>query len=76
MDQNLINWIFTLAGALAGWVLKVIWDAIGELKRDLRDIEQDLPLNYVQKEDFKDVMVRIESMFTRIFDKLEGKADK
>lgn len=72
MDQNIINWLFAFAGALGGWVLKVIWDAINELQRDLRDVEQD----YVRKDDFRDSVARIETMLARIFDKLDGKVDK
>jgi len=31
-----------------------VWDAIRELKTDLRTIEKDLPEVYVRKDDFKD----------------------
>ena len=54
MDQVIINWLFAGIGAAIGWVLKVIWDAIKELKSDLRVIERDLPEVYVRKDDFKD----------------------
>jgi predicted nucleic acid-binding Zn-ribbon protein len=54
MDQVIINWLFAGAGTAIGWVLKVIWDAIKELKADLRIIERDLPEVYVRKDDFKD----------------------
>ena len=54
MDQTIINWLFAGLGAAIGWVLKVIWDAIKELKTDLRVIERDLPEVYVRKDDFKD----------------------
>lgn len=72
MDQGIINWVFAFAGALMGWILKVVWDAINDLQRDLRDVEQD----YVRKDDFRDAIGRIEAMLTRIFDKLDGKVDK
>lgn len=55
-----------------GWILKVVWDAINDLQRDLRNVEQD----YVRKDDFRDAIGRIEAMLTRIFDKLDGKVDK
>ena len=54
MDQTIINWLFAGLGAAIGWVLKVIWDAIKELKSDLRVIERDLPEVYVRKDDFRD----------------------
>jgi hypothetical protein len=53
MDQTIINWLFTGFGASAGWLLKVVWDAIKELKADMKQIERDLPEIYVRKDDFK-----------------------
>lgn len=56
MDQQIINWLFAAVGAALGWILKVVWDAIKDLKADLRVIERDLPEIYVRKDDFKDVV--------------------
>lgn len=51
--QQLINWVFVVAGAAIGWLLKVIWDAITRLKDDMKQIERDLPSIYVRKDDFR-----------------------
>lgn len=51
--QQLINWLFVVVGAAIGWVLKIIWDAIGRLKDDMKQIERDLPSIYVRKDDFR-----------------------
>lgn len=59
MDQQIINWLFTAVGAAFGWILKVIWDAIRDLKMDLRSIEKDLPEVYVRKDDFREAMQEI-----------------
>lgn len=61
MDQQLINWLFTGFGAAIGWILKVVWDAIKDLKADLRVIERDLPEVYVRKDDFKDAIHEIKT---------------
>jgi chromosome segregation ATPase len=61
VDQSIINWLFTGFGAALGWVLKVIWDAIRELKTDLRAIERDLPEVYVRRDDFKETMSEIKT---------------
>jgi len=74
--QNLINFAFTVIGSLFGWVLKTIWDAVSELRSDLKEIERDLPENYVRRDDFKSHMDRIEAICTRIYDKLDNKVDK
>lgn len=57
-------------------MLKVIWDAIRDLKSDVRDISQTMHNDFVRREDFSDAVKRIEYMCERIFDKLDGKADK
>ena len=59
-----------------GWWARVIWEAVQNLKEDLHKIEVELPKSYVTKDDFTKTMRHIEDMFQRIYDKLDGKADK
>lgn len=59
MDQTVINWIIGGAGAVLGWLVKVIWDAIKELKSDMKQIERDLPEIYVRKDDFRIAVAEI-----------------
>ena len=59
MDQTIINWLFAGFGASIGWILKVVWDALADLKTDIRAIERDLPEVYVRKDDFKDAVREI-----------------
>lgn len=66
MDQTIINWVFAGGGAAFGWVLKVIWDAIKELKADMKQIERDLPEVYVRKDDFKAAMTDIKDDFKEL----------
>lgn len=61
MEQSFINWVFTGFGAAIGWILKVVWDAVKELRMDLRAIERDLPENYVRRDDFKEAVSEIKS---------------
>lgn len=87
MDQAIINWMFTAAGAALGWILKVVWDAIQDLKKDIRQIERDLPEVYVRRDIFRDAIDgmkddmrngfdKIESMIGVLFKKIDNKADK
>jgi len=68
MDQCIINWVFAGAGAAFGWVLKVVWDAIQELKRDLREMEKDV----VRKDDFKDIIKEIKDDMKDGFNKIDS----
>lgn len=66
MDQTIINWLFVGFGAAIGWLMKVVWDAITELKADMKQIERDLPEVYVRKDDFKAAMTDIRDDFKEL----------
>lgn len=57
--QQLVNYIFIVAGAAIGWVLKIIWDAVNRLKDDMKTIERDLPTVYVRKDDFRQAVADV-----------------
>jgi hypothetical protein len=74
--QTTINLVGGAILAILGWFARTLWDAVKELQTDLHQLEVDLPTTYVTKDDFKEVMARIEDMFERIYDKLDEKQDK
>lgn len=74
--QNLLNTVAGLAIGIGGWFARQLWDSVQDLKKDVHQIEVDLPRNYVMKDDLDKRMSHIEDMFQRIYDKLDGKADK
>jgi hypothetical protein len=66
MDQTIINWVFAALGTTAGWILKVIWDGVQNLKDDMRQIERDLPEVYVRKDDFRSATADIKQDFREL----------
>ena len=74
--QNFIDAAIAVVSALFGWFFKIVWDAIKELKDEMKDISTTLHKEYVRKDDYHIEMAKIETMFQRIMDKLDGKADK
>jgi hypothetical protein len=76
MDQSTINMVFGALLAMTGWFARILWEAVQTLKADLHAVEVDLPKSYVSKFDMDKRMDHIEDMFKRIYDKLDGKADK
>jgi hypothetical protein len=70
--QLLFNVACSIVGTIAGWLFKVLWDAISDLKEDIKDIEK----GYVQKDDYRIDIAEIKGMLARIFDRLDTKADK
>ena len=87
MEQSVFNWIVALCGVLGGWVLKVIWDAIQELKGDIKNVDRHINENFVRRDDFKDAIremkddmragfSNVDKTLGLIFKKLDGKEDK
>jgi hypothetical protein len=76
MDQPTLNLIFGAVLAAGGWFARQLWEAVKALKDDLHEIEANLPIDYVRKDDLDKRMDHIETMFQRIYDKLDGKQDK
>jgi len=74
--QFWINVGIGLATAIGGWLAKTLWDAVENLKKDLHQLEVDLPSNYIQKDQFAESVKEIKDMLSKIFDKLEAKVDK
>lgn len=74
--QSIINLSIATGFAVVGWLAREIWGAVKELRRDLHDLEVNLPKEYAQRVDLDKRMEHIEQMFQRIYDKLENKADK
>ena len=71
-SQILFNSFATVVGAMVGWILKVLWDAVRDLRDDVKEIEK----GYVMKDDYRIDIAEIKGMLGRIFDKLDTKADK
>lgn len=74
--QAIINLAVGAATAALGWFARQIWEAVGQLRADLHAIEKELPTSYVRKDEFSEGMKEIKAMLEKIFDRLDGKADK
>lgn len=86
-SQLVFNVAVAISGALGGWVLKVIWDAIKALDVDVKQLGREVHSDFVKREDFresvmevkadmKDGFRRMEEMLSAVFKRLESKADK
>lgn len=78
MSQDLINWLFAAFGAAIGWIMKIVWDAMTDLRKDVKQIERDLPEVYARKDDFReavremrDVMKEVRTDMKAGFDKVD-----
>ena len=71
MDQTVFNGAVAIAGGLGGWTLKVIWDAIRDLKAEVRDVDRHIHENFVRRDDFKDAISDIKTDMREGFDKVD-----
>lgn len=74
--QSVFNTVLACLLVLMGAILKTVWDAIQDLKKDIRDLEVALPTTYVAKDEFRLAVQELKEMLNKIFDKLDGKVDK
>jgi len=72
-----------VAGALGGWVLRVLWDAVRDLERQDRALADRVGAidvliagQYVKRDYFEMQMVKLFEKLDRIDAKLDSKVDK
>jgi hypothetical protein len=75
-SQDLLNIAFGVASSVLGWFAREMWSAVKELKVDLAKLREELPRTYVVRDDYKDDIREIKEMLTKLFDRIDGKADK
>jgi hypothetical protein len=70
MEQTIFNWAVAAVGALGGWILKVIWDMLREMRAeiqardtriqdDLKKLDSKMHEDFVRRDDFKDAVREI-----------------
>lgn len=78
--NSILTWGAYLVMGLLGWFGRQLWDAVSELRKDIRKIEVDLPSNYVRRDEMKEEFREIRKILSEIFTKIDTlrdmKADK
>ena len=74
--QTIINVGAGTMLGIVGWFARQLWDAVKQLKEDLSELREQLPKEYLSKNDFQLAYRRIEDLLTRIDLKLDRKQDK
>lgn len=73
---DFLQWALGVGLAVVGWFARVLWGAVQELKEDLANIKENLPLYYVRKDDFKEFRHSVMDALQRIEALLYQKADR
>ena len=81
--QTLINYLVLFSGATGGWILKVLWDSIHELKtadialaEKVGSIEIMVAGSYITRSEFQQTITAMFTKLDRIEDKVSLKADR
>jgi len=69
--------------AVGGWFARQLWDSVKELKNDIASIRLHMSEHYVKKSEVDNFRAdmdkrfdRIEMLFDKMFERLDGKVDK
>lgn len=83
MDQTIINWLLAGFGALIGFLLNAVWQAVKDLQtadkvlaEKVGSIEVLVAGAYVKKDEFADTVKALFAKLDKIEDKIDRKADK
>jgi hypothetical protein len=71
-NQQLFNLVVSIAGFLAIYVFNSMTTKIQKLE----DKINEMPHNYVAKDDYRSDIAEVKSILKQIFDKLDNKQDK
>lgn len=71
-NQQLFNIVVSVAGFFAVYVFNSVTTKIQKLE----DKVNNMPHDYVVKDDYRSDITEVKSILKQIFDKLDGKADK
>lgn len=74
--QTIVNIILGILVSVVGWFAKEIWSSLKVLDMDINRVRQEMPVNYVLRETYRDDVKEIKEMLRLIFDRLEHKVDK
>ena len=83
MDQAIINWLLAGFGALIGFMLNAVWQAVQDLQsadkvlaERVGSIEVLVAGDYLRRDDFTHTIEALFAKLDKIEDKLDKKVDK
>jgi len=81
-----MDWHYLAEGALSllmlviGWVSRELWDAIKDLRKDLAKLREEIPGEYVRKDDYREDLQRlydkIENGFSQLLARIDNQSDR
>lgn len=75
-NQQLFNFVVSIAGFLAVFVFYQVMQRLQKLEDNHASMKEDLHKDYVHKDDYRADIKEVKDILRQIFDKLDSKQDK
>ena len=73
---TIINIFMSVVLMGMGWIMRVIWDSIKRLQRDMNEMERHASETYVRRDDYRDDIAEMKSMLRQLFEIVNSKQDR
>ena len=70
-SQNIFDWMVGIGGAVIGWMLKVIWEAIRDVRNEIKELDKQMHDDFVRRDDFKEAIREIKDDMREGFNKVD-----
>jgi len=78
--QFIFNALIGFLLAVAGWFARQLWTAVEDMRKNIHQIEVDLPSNYLRRDEFREGLKEVKDILNEMFRKIDllskEKADK
>lgn len=74
--QSVINLGIGLGFTAVGWWAKTVWNAVQELKADLSKLREEIPKEYIPKNEFHEGIKEIKNLLIALTQKVDNQRDK
>lgn len=71
-SQNVFDWMVGVGGAVVGWMLKMIWEAIRDMRSEMKDLDKQMHEDFVRRDDFKEAIQEIKADMREGFNKVDS----
>ena len=70
-SQAVFDWIIGVGGAIVGWMLKILWEAVKDVRNDIKLLDRQMHDDFVRRDDFKESVREIKDDMRAGFSKVD-----
>lgn len=76
MEIEIIKWGAYVLVGIVGWLLRILWTAQEDMRNKFNELERELPIYYVRRDEFKDVVQEVKESFRETVKPVLTKLDR